>query len=186
MLFRSHGKLDVKTGKVNVWKSPKGRGSYGMTTTPDGEVWFVSLSNSYLGKVDRKTGNVEVFEPPIKNTGVRRVWSDSKGTLWMSEWNTGMIASFTPSTRQWNRYAIPGVTRANLYAVYVDNKDVVWVSNWGDNKVYSFDPKTLQFTAVPGSRNGADIRQINGANGVVYLPESGNASVMAVTTGSQS
>lgn len=181
-----HGKLDIKTSKVSVWKSPRGRGSYGITTTPDGEVWFVSLANSYLGKIDRATGNVEVFDPPVKNTGVRRVWSDSKGTLWMSEWNTGMIASFTPSTRQWHRYAIPGVSRANLYAVYVDNKDVVWVSNWGDNKVYSFDPKTLQFTAVPGSSSGADIRQINGANGVVFLPESGNASVMAVATGSQS
>jgi virginiamycin B lyase len=104
----------------------------------------------------------------------------------MSEWNTGMIGSYSPSTKQWHRYAIPGVTRANLYAVYVDAKDVVWVSNWGDNKVYSFDPKTLKFTAVPGSKSGAEIRQINGIGDMVYLPESGNASVMTVNAGSQS
>jgi virginiamycin B lyase len=181
-----HGKLDVKTAKVSVWKSPKGRGSYGMTTTPDGNVWFVSLSNSYLGEIDRKTGNVTVHEPPVPNTGVRRVWSDSKGTLWMSEWNTGMIASYSPAAKQWHRYAIPGVTRANLYAVYVDSKDVVWVSNWGDNKVYSFDPKTLKFTAVAASKPGAEIRQINGVGDMVFLPESGNASVMAVNAGAQS
>lgn len=181
-----HGKLDIKSGKVSAWKSPKGRGSYGITTTPDGEVWFVSLANSYLGQIDRKTGNVTVIEPPVPNTGVRRVWSDSKGTLWLSEWNTGMIASYTPSTRQWHRYAIPGVTRSNLYAVYVDSKDVVWVSNWGDNKVYSFDPKTLQFTAVAASKPGAEIRQINGVGDMVFLPESGNASVMAVNAGPQS
>jgi virginiamycin B lyase len=181
-----HGKLDVKTAKVSVWKSPKGRGSYGMTTTPDGNVWFVSLANSYLGEIDRKTGNVTVHEPPVPNTGVRRVWSDSKGTLWMSEWNTGMIASYSPSAKQWHRYAIPGVARANLYAVYVDSKDVVWVSNWGDNKVYSFDPKTLKFAAVAASKSGAEIRQINGVGDMVYLPESGNASVMTVNAGSQS
>ncbi len=64
-----HGKVDVKTGKVSAWKSPKGRGSYGMTTTPDGNVWFVSLANSYLGQVDRATGNVKVIEPPVPNIG---------------------------------------------------------------------------------------------------------------------
>ena len=61
-----HGKVDVKTGKVSAWKSPKGRGSYGMTTTPDGNVWFVSFANSYLGQVDRATGNVKVIEPPSR------------------------------------------------------------------------------------------------------------------------
>ena len=68
----------------------------------------------------------------------------------------------------------------------VDSKDVVWVSNWRDNKVYSFDPKTLKFDSIPGSKSGAEIRQINGLGDMVYLPESGNASVMAVKAGSQS
>lgn len=179
-----HGKVDVKTAKVSVWKSPKGRGSYGITTTPDGNVWFVSLAYSYLGLIDRKTGNVTVHEPPVPGTGIRRVWSDSKGDLWMSEWNTGFIARYSPANRKWDRWGIPGATRANLYAVYVDSKDIVWVSNWGDNKVYSFDPKTLKFTAVPGSKNGAEIRQINGVGDMVYLPESGNASVMTVNSAS--
>jgi len=181
-----HGKVDIKTGKVSVWKSPKGRGSYGIATTPDGNVWFVSLANSYLGQVDRKTGDVKVIEPPVPNTGVRRVWSDSKGDLWMSEWNTGQVARYSPKTSQWSRWAIPGQQNARLYAVYVDNKDMVWVSNWADNKVYSFDPKTEKFAAVPGSKSGAEIRQINGAGGMVYLPESGNASIMQVNTAPQS
>ena len=179
-----HGKLDIKTSKVSVWKSPKGRGSYGITTTPDGEVWFVSLANSYLGHIDRKTGNVTVHEPPVPNTGVRRVWSDSKGDLWMSEWNTGFIARYSPANKKWDRWGIPGVERAALYAVYVDSKDVVWVSNWRDNKVYSFDPKSLKFTAVPASKNGSQIRQIHGVGDTVLLPESGNAAIMTVNSAS--
>ena len=181
-----HGRVDVKTAKVDVWKSPKGRGSYGMTTTPDGNVWFVSLANSYLGEVDRKTGQVTVHEPPVPGTGIRRVWSDSKGDLWMSEWNTGYIARYSPANRKWDRWGIPGASRSRLYAVYVDPNDIVWVSNWGDNKVYSFDPKTLKFEAVPASGSGAGVRQINGTKGFVYVPESGNAAIMQVETGSQS
>jgi virginiamycin B lyase len=180
-----YGKLDVASGKVNVWKAPKGRGAYGMTTTPDGNVWFVSLANSYLAQVDRKTGAAKVIEPPVPNTGTRRVWSDSKGDLWISEWNGGNIAKYSPKTGQWARYPIPGQTGANLYAVYVDNKDVVWVSNWSDDKIWSFDPKTEKFTAVP-SGSGSDVRQIHGTNGQVYIPESGKASVMVINTGAQS
>src|SRR6266849_11182597 len=34
-----YGRLDAKTGKVDAWASPKGRGPYGMATTPSGDVW---------------------------------------------------------------------------------------------------------------------------------------------------
>ena len=156
-----------------------------MTTTPDGNVWFVSFANSYLGQVDRATGNVKVIEPPVPNTGVRRVWSDSKGDLWMSEWNGGQISHYSPSTGKWERIPLPGNPRATLYAVYVDNRDVVWVSNWADNKTYAYDPKTKSFSSVPGSKANAAIRQILGINGAVYLPESGNAAITVVNTGSQ-
>ena len=180
-----HGKLDVKAGKVSVWKSPKGRGSYGITTTPNGDVWFVSLANSYLGKIDLATGNVTVVEPPVAGVGLRRVWSDSKGDLWMSEWNGGHLARYSPATRQWKRWPVPGTTaakKASIYAVYVDDKDIAWVSNWSDNAVYSFDPATEKFTAVPGSKPSSQVRQILGAPGVIWLPESGNASIMRVDT----
>ncbi|MND09095.1 hypothetical protein D3C83_321770 [compost metagenome] len=60
---------------------------------------------------------------------------------------------------------------------------MVWVSNWADNTTYAYDPDTGAFTSVPGSRAGAAIRQILGANGAIYLPESGNAAIMVVTTG---
>ena len=178
-----HGKVDVKTGKVSAWRSPKGRGSYGITTTPDGNVWFVSLANSYLAQVNRQTGEAKVIEPPVPNLGTRRVWSDSKGDLWMSEWNGGQISRYSPSTGQWTRIPIPGVQNARLYAVYVDNKDVVWVSNFADNKTYAYDPRTQKFSSVPGSDSNASIRQILGIDGAVYLPESGNDAIMVVNTG---
>ena len=147
-----HGKVDVKTGKVSAWKSPKGRGPYGITTTPDGNVWFVSLANSYLGQVDRATGNVKVIEPPVPNLGTRRVWSDSKGDLWMSEWSGGQISHYSPSTGKWERIPLPGNQRATLYAVYVDNKDVVWVSNWADNKIYAYDPEDQELLVGSGQQ----------------------------------
>ena len=127
-----------------------------MTTTPDGNVWFVSLANSYLGQIDRATGNVKVIEPPVPNLGTRRVWSDSKGDLWMSEWSGGQISRYSPSTGKWDAHSSPGGVKGNLYAVYVDNKDVVWVSNWADDKIYGYDPEDPEIHLGSGQRSPAD------------------------------
>src|SRR5215212_3408757 len=51
-----YGRLDPKSGEVKVFKAPKGRGPYGIASTPDGEVYYVSLAGSFLGKIDRATG----------------------------------------------------------------------------------------------------------------------------------
>jgi virginiamycin B lyase len=179
-----YGKVDVASGKVSVWKSPKGRGPYGITTTPQGEVYYASLAGSYLGHINRATGEAQVIEPPAPGVGTRRVWSDSKGDLWMSEWNGGHLARYSPATRQWKRWAAPGTEgnqKARLYAVYVDEQDIVWVSNYTKNAVYAFDPKTEKFTEVPGSRPKSDVKQIASSPGMIVLPESGNNSIMIVT-----
>ena len=181
-----YGKLTVATGNVQVWESPKGRGPYGITTTPDGDIWWVSRAGSYLAEVvNRETGEIRVIEPPEPGVGLRRVWSDSKGNLWTSEWNGGHLGRYVPATGEWTRWRVPGAPEgenAGIYAIYVDDQDIVWVSNFTDNAVYSFDPATEQFTKVPGSDPESDVRQILGSPGVIWLPESGNNSIMRIDT----
>ena len=46
-----------------------------------------SLAGSYVGRIDTTTGQVTVLEPPTLDQGARRVWSDSDGNIWVSEWN---------------------------------------------------------------------------------------------------
>src|SRR5918999_5751708 len=89
-----YGRLDPKTGEMKAWDAPKGRGPYGITATPSGEIWWVSLAGGYLATVDPNTGSARMFEPPNKEQGARRVWSDSTGRLWISEWNTGHVSVF--------------------------------------------------------------------------------------------
>src|SRR5262244_1466585 len=56
---------------------------YGITTTPEGRVFFASLAGNYLGRIDIETGTTTVLEPPVPRQGARRVWSDSRGGLWI-------------------------------------------------------------------------------------------------------
>jgi virginiamycin B lyase len=48
---------------MQVWDAPKGVGPYGITATPDGAIYYVSLAGSFLGKPDLDTGETTVIEP---------------------------------------------------------------------------------------------------------------------------
>ena len=64
-----YGRVDPKIGKVDAWASPKGRGPYGITTTPSGDIWYASLAGDHIAKVDTTTGAVTVIEPPKPGSG---------------------------------------------------------------------------------------------------------------------
>ena len=78
------------------------------TATPDGQIWYVSLAGSYLGRPDLETGEVTVIDPPKKASGTRRISSDSDGRLWVSEWNAGTISVYDPQQKSWRTWALPG------------------------------------------------------------------------------
>ncbi len=167
-----YGRLDPKTGAMQVWDAPRGRGPYGIATTPDGAVYYASLAGSHIARVDLETGAATIIEPPTTDQGARRVWSDSKGQIWVSEWNAGNVSRYDPRTGTWRTWKLPG-ERPRAYAVYVDDTDMVWLSDWGANAMVRFDPETEKFEAFPSDRRGANVRQILGRSGEVWAPESG-------------
>ena len=177
-----YGRLDPRTGDMQVWRDPEGRGPYGIAATPSGDIYYASLAGSRLARVDRETGAARIIEPPTPDQGARRVWSDRSGNLWVSEWNGGQLSRYDPRTGQWRSWR-PAGERPRVYAVFVDERDHVWISDFGANAVLSFDPASESWTRYPGSGDNAQVRQILGAPGFVYLPESGLDRIMVVRTG---
>jgi virginiamycin B lyase len=167
-----YGVLDPKHGSIRVFDSPHGRGPYGICTTPDGSVYFASLAASFLGHIDPGSGAAQVIEPPTPNQGARRAWSDSKGRVWISEWNAGKVGVFDPTTRGWREWRVPG-DDPHVYAIFVDDKDVVWLSEWSANSLVRFDPRTERFDVIRLPRPQANVRQMMGRPGEVWLAESG-------------
>ncbi len=166
-----YGRLDPRSGALQVFDAPKGAGPYGITATPDGTIYFVSLAGSYLARIDGATGAATVIEPPTPRQGARRVWSDSHGKLWISEWNAGDLARYDPVSGAWQSWRLPGKDPLP-YAVYVDAQDIVWLSNFEGDAVLRFDPASERFESYQSPRRGASVRQINGRPGEVWAPES--------------
>lgn len=175
------GKVAVKSERVTVRESPKGPGPYGICATPKGDVWWCSLAGSFIAQVDRRNGESIVVEPPTPQQGARRVWSDSRGRIWVSEWLSGNLSAYDPGAKSWRVWKLPG-ERPRAYAVYVDERDRVWVSDWGANAMLRFDPATERFEAFASPRPNANIRQILGRPGEVWLPESGTEHISVIRT----
>ncbi len=175
------GKVATRTGTVTVKESPRGTGPYGICTTPGGDVWWCSLAGSFIARIDRKTGDSHVVEPPTPRQGARRVWSDSQGRIWVSEWLSGNVSMHDPAKSTWRSWKVPG-DNPKPYAVYVDERDKVWLSDFGSNAIFSFDASSEKFTRFALSNDGAAVRQILGRAGEVWLPESGTEHITLIRT----
>jgi virginiamycin B lyase len=166
-----YGRLYPDSGKVEVFAAPRGQGPYGMTATPDGEVYFSSLAGSYLGAIDRASGEVRVIDPPTAGAGPRRAWSDSAGRVWVSEWFAGQVGVYDPETDAWREWRLPG-DAPQAYAVFVDETDAVWLTDFGANAIVRFEPTTEVFTSFAAESRPAEIRQLLGRPGEVWGAES--------------
>jgi virginiamycin B lyase len=177
-----YGRLDPTSGDMKVWDAPKGRGPYGITATPQGGIWWVSLAGSYLATVNLETGSAMVIEPPTKNQGARRVWSDSKGQLWISEWNSGQLSRYNPGDKRWKTWRLPG-ENPRCYSVWVDPDDKVWVTDFTANAILRFDPDTETFQSFPSNKKEAKVRQMMGKKGEAWGAESGTDRLVVVRYG---
>lgn len=172
------GVLAPDTGVMDVFDAPEGRGPYGITHT-EGHVFYASLAGSYVGAIGEE-GSVAVLEPPTPEQGARRVWADSEGNIWVSEWNGGNVSRYSPAAGQWATWPLPG--DASAYAVYVDESDIVWLSDFTANAMVRFDPETEEFTVLDLPHDPGEVRQIHGRPGEVWGAESAADHLILIRT----
>ncbi len=177
-----YGRLEPVAGQVEVFPAPRGRGPYGIATTPAGIVYYASLAGSYLARIESSTAEAIVIEPPTPGQGARRVWSDSLGRVWVSEWGAGQVAMYDPETGGWREWRLPG-DHPQPYAVYVDDLDIVWLSDFGANALVRFDPDSETFEVFRLPSSPANVRQILGRPGEVWGAESGVDKLVVIRTG---
>ncbi|MFY9586889.1 MAG: lyase [Actinomycetota bacterium] len=162
-----YGSLDVLTGRMRVYDAPGGRGPYGITATPEGDIYFASLAGSYIARIDVATGKATVLRPPTRGQGARRVWSDPNGRIFVSEWNVARVGMYDPDRKTWREWRLPH-RASQPYAVYVDDLGIVWLSDFGANALVRFEPATARFRTFPWPSPGAAVRQLLGRTGEVW------------------
>jgi virginiamycin B lyase len=151
----------LQAGQPSGWTCGRPRAAAAPTaspSTPGGGVWYVSLAGNHLAQIDTEGTTdealrVRIVEPPTPNQGARRVWTDSHGRLWISEWNSGNVSMHDPRDGSWKAWRLPG-ERPRAYSVYVDPSDKVWLTDFPANAVVRFDPATETFLSFPSDKCG--------------------------------
>jgi virginiamycin B lyase len=175
-----YGRLDPSTADLKVFDAPRGAGPYGIIASSDGSrVFYASLAGSHIAEINLETSQATPIDPPTPGQGARRVWTDSHGSIWVSEWNAGQVGRYDPRSGDWREWKLPG-GRPNAYAVWVDQQDTVWLSDWGSNAIVSFDPTTETFQQFVMPRSGSDIRELQGRPGEVWGAESGQDRIVVI------
>jgi virginiamycin B lyase len=121
------------------------------------------------------------LEPPTSGQGARRVWSDSQGRIWVSEWNAGQVGVYDPADNSWREWKLPG-NRPQTYAVYVDELDIVWLTDFGSNSIVRFDPILEEFTVYELPTPNAAVRQLLGRTGEIWGAESATDKLVVIRT----
>lgn len=179
-----YGRFDHQSGEMEVFDAPGGPGPYGITLTPDGDIYYASFLGHHIARIDRESGAAEVIAPPTPDQGARAVASDTQGRIWVSEESAGQISRYDPQSGEWEAWKVPG-DQARPYAIHVDGRDVVWLSDLGSNEIHVFDTTRETFVArYPSSLEGANVRQIIGGINEVWLPEFGLDRLMLIRPGS--
>ena len=177
-----------RPASVEVCEAPRGRGPYGITATPSGEVYYASLAGSHIARIDPSTGEATPIEPPTPGQGARRVWSDSKGRIWVSEWNCG------PGQRATTR---PAGSVAQLEAARRRSRRPTRSMSTSTTRSGSptsaptpssrFDPDERDVRrASRATGAGANVRQILGRPGEVWGAESGTDRLVVIREGNPS
>jgi virginiamycin B lyase len=121
-------------------------------------------------------------QPPTAGQGARRIWPDSDGRLWVSEFNAGRLGRYDPARRRWREWRLPG-DDPHPYAVFVDARDTVWLTDFGEDRLLRFDPRTERFTPVRLPTPQAAVRQLLGRSGEVWGAESAADKLVVLRTG---
>lgn len=177
-----YGRLDPASGRIEVWDAPRGAGPYGIAATPDGEIFYASLAGNHIARIDRASGVATPLDPPTAGQGARRVWSDSQGRIWISEYHAGQVAVYDPATQQWQEWRLPGEAPL-AYAVYVDERDQVWLSDFAADALVRFDPATAAFESFALPSTNGQVRQMLGRAGEIWGAESGADKLIVIRTG---
>ena len=150
---------------VEVFPAPRGIGPYGITATPDGEIYYGSLAGSHLGEVDRSSGEVRVHRSANRWCGAAAGLVGLPGSPLGERVERRPGGVYDPATDSWQEWQLPG-DAPQAYAVYVDEADVVWLTDFTRQRDRPLRPdRPRRFVSFPSGEPAAEVRQILGRPG---------------------
>ena len=103
-------RLDLKTKGVEVFAPypniPRPN-LYDVISDAQNNAYFTIFGGEEIGRIDAKTGKIQMWRTPTQRSGPRRGMLDEQGRLWFGENVGDRIGMFDPKTEQFKEWAPP-------------------------------------------------------------------------------
>jgi virginiamycin B lyase len=148
-------RLDIATGKFDLfepYKVPRPN-LYDIIPDSNNNGYFLTMGAEEVGRIDAKTGQIQIFKTPTKGSGPRRGMMDSQDRLWFGENRSDKVGMFDTRAQTFREWApTPG---AWPYDVTVDKNGEAWSGGEYNDRILRLDPKTGTFIEylMPGHTN---------------------------------
>jgi streptogramin lyase len=140
-------RLDLKTKGMEVFAPypniPRPN-LYDVISDAQNNVYFTIFGGEEIGRIDAKTGKIQMWRTPTKRSAPRRGMLDGQGRLWFGENAGDRIGMFDPKTEQFKEW-VPPTPMAWPYDVAVDSRGEVWTGGEWDDRILRLNPATGGF-----------------------------------------
>ena len=110
----------------NVIRSPNKVGMHASTVDSKGNLYMNWFMNGAIGRWDRATGKITIYRIPTSGAIPYGMAIDRNDNVWSALWNSGKVAKFDTTTKQWTEFTPPTYPGNLRRGVGVDSKNNVW------------------------------------------------------------
>jgi virginiamycin B lyase len=148
--FAAIHRLDLKTGHIESLEPFKAAGVgethniYDIMPDSKNNAYFTDIAAEYIGKVDRDTMKVTLYQMPKKPAGPRRGMMDAQDRVWFGEYRGNRIGMFDTKTETFKEWDLP-TPWSNPYDVVIDKNEEAWTGSMINDRVVRLDTKTGRF-----------------------------------------
>jgi virginiamycin B lyase len=139
-------RLDVASGtfeKFEPYPIPRPN-VYDVIPDSQNNGFFLVMGAEEVGKIDARTGKIQIFKTPTRGSGPRRGMMDGQDRLWFGENRADKIGMFDTKTTAFREWA-PPTPGAWPYDVTVDRNGDVWSGGEYNDRILRLNPATGEF-----------------------------------------
>jgi virginiamycin B lyase len=179
-------RYDLATGKAETFvpfkevKEGENHNIYDVIPDPHNNAYFTDYAQEHIGRVDAKTGQIQLWPTPTKGSAPRRGQMDTQGHIWFGEYKGNRIGMCDTATEKFQEWVAPTPWSAP-YDATMDKTGHVWTGSMTTDRVIRLDPKTgkMDEYLLPRSTN---IRRVfvddRGAKPVLWIGNNHGASII--------
>jgi streptogramin lyase len=181
-------RYDIASGQTETFapfkdiKEGENHNIYDVIPDAQNNAYFTDFANEHIGRVDAKTGQIQLWPTPTKGSAPRRGQMDAQGRIWFGEYKGNRIGMFETETQKFQEWVAPTPWSAP-YDATLDKTGHVWTGSMTTDRILRLDPKSgkMDEYLLPRSTN---IRRVfvdnRAAKPVLWIGNNHGASIVKV------